>query len=270
MPSPAAHLKRRFQQRPLWQRVLLVLLALGFLYVGVEYILLPNPAKLATETPAQSALMRVRVEQAKDSKTKFNLRHQYVPLSRISRYMQRAVVLSEDARFWSHEGIDWKETAKATQESIEARKLTRGASTITQQLAKNLYLSEDRSLVRKLKEWILAKRLEQSLEKKRILELYLNFVELGNGIFGVEAASRAYFGKSAAALDAGEAAVLTAMLPAPRKRNVKRPSKRFITRARAVAGLLMDMGVTDASARQRVDAIFGIDTSGNDDDDDDE
>lgn len=261
-------MKQRFTRLRRWQLVLLASVVLCFTYAGCEYVRLPDPAELKTRTPKESALMRYRVEEAREAKQKkFTIRHQYVPLNRVSRVMQRAVISSEDARFWMHEGIDWTETAKATVESIEARRYTRGASTITQQLAKNLYLSEDRSLMRKLKEWVIAKRLENTLPKKRILELYLNFAEWGNGIFGIEAASRAYFGKSASQLDAGEAAVLTAMLPAPRKRNIKRPTKRFISRARAVSALLMQAGATDSSVRDRVDDIFGIES---DEDDEDE
>ena len=153
-----------------------------------------------------------------------------MPLERISPWLQDAVVNSEDARFYLHHGVDEVELNLALQRAMDEGHLGRGASTLTQQLAKNLWLGEDRSLLRKAKEYVLAERLEK-LGKDRILELYLNVVEWGNGIYGAEAASRTWFGKPAAALSPEESAVLAAMLPAPRKRNPRKPSHRLRVRA---------------------------------------
>lgn len=239
-------------------RLLAAGLALSFAWAGVQYLLLPSTADLAAETPAQSSFMRERLAQAATAGVVLRIRHTVVPLARIAHCMQRAVVLSEDARFWTHHGIDWEQTEEVLRDSLVTGRIKRGASTITQQVARNLYLSDQRSLTRKAKEWVLARRLEEHLSKKRILELYLNFAEWGNGVFGIEAAARTWFGKTAATLDPAEAAVLTAMLPLPRKRNIARPSRRFIHRAREIAALLVDAHEADSSIYARLNAIFGL------------
>jgi monofunctional biosynthetic peptidoglycan transglycosylase len=140
-----------------------------------------------------------------------------VPASRISAYLKKAVLVGEDLEFFSHEGFSTYEIKQAIKEAIEEREAPRGASTITQQLAKNLWLSPSRNPMRKAKEVLLTKQLEKKLGKNRILELYLNVVELGPGIYGAEAAARHYFGKPASALTPREAAMLTASLPRPRQ-----------------------------------------------------
>jgi monofunctional glycosyltransferase len=270
MPAEPASRARPRMRRPRVMRVLIAGLLLCASCVGVEYLLLPSTANLVGETPAESAFMRERIEQAVAAGTTLKIRHTYVPLSRISKHMQRAVVLSEDGHFWIHHGIDWEQTEDALRESWAAGRFKRGASTITQQIARNLYLSDQRSIIRKLKEWVIAKRMEEHLSKKRILELYLNFAEWGNGVFGIEAAARAYFGKGAASLDAGEAAVLTAMLPSPKKRSIARPSRRFIHRAKEVAGMLVEAHEADASIYARLNTIFGAASARNVSTDDDE
>jgi len=146
------------------------------------------------------------------------------------------VVNSEDARFFDHDGIDVVETEAALEKAAARRKLGRGASTISQQLAKNLWLGEDRSLWRKVREAVLARKLE-TLGKDRILELYLNVAEWGEGVYGAEAASRYWFHKPASSLLPEEAALLTAMLPAPRARSPKHPSEHLRRRALAVLKL---------------------------------
>jgi len=157
-----------------------------------------------------------------------------------------------------HDGIDWGETRAAVQAAFDEGRLGRGGSTITQQLVKNLYLSERRSLVRKMWEWLLADRIEEALEKKRILELYLNFAEWGDGIFGAEAAAQAHFHKHASELDAAEAAVLTAMLPAPLKRDPAHPTPNLRRRAYLVASLMDRVGLAkEASTRPRLEAMLG-------------
>jgi len=226
-----------------------------------SYLQLPSRAelaRLARATPPDSALMRRRAAQAADAGHKLAVRHEYVPISRISPLLQRAVVLAEDQKFWMHDGIDWGETRAAVQAAFEEGRLGRGGSTITQQLVKNLYLSERRSLVRKTWEWLLADRIEEALDKRRILELYLNFAEWGDGIYGAEAAARTHFRKHAAELDAAEAAVLTAMLPAPLKRNPAAPTPNLRRRAYLVASLMDRVGVARASITgPRLAAIVG-------------
>jgi monofunctional biosynthetic peptidoglycan transglycosylase len=146
-------------------------------------------------------------------------------MSRISAHLQRAVVVTEDALFFQHEGFDWEGIKDAAVHNLEAGEFKRGGSTITQQLAKNLYLSSERSLLRKAREALITRSLEHHLTKPRILELYLNVAEWGNGIFGAEAAARHHFGKPAADLTMEEAALLAAILPSPRRYDPLRVTK---------------------------------------------
>ena len=141
----------------------------------------------------------------------------WVPLSRISPYLRQAVVAAEDASFFTHEGFDWEGIKDAALYNLEAGELKRGGSTITQQLAKNLYLSSERSLIRKAREALITRSLEHHLTKERILELYLNVAEWGQGVYGAEAAARHHFKKSSRDLTADEAAWLAAILPSPRR-----------------------------------------------------
>ena len=151
-------------------------------------------------------------------------------MSRISPYLQRAVVATEDASFFMHEGFDWEGIKDAAVHNLEAGEFKRGGSTITQQLAKNLYLSAERSLLRKAREALITRSLEHHLTKRRILELYLNVAEWGNGIFGAEAAARHHFGKQASDLNLDEAALLAAILPSPRRYDPMRVTKYLRSR----------------------------------------
>jgi monofunctional biosynthetic peptidoglycan transglycosylase len=203
---------------------------------AVFFIPLPSAEALRRQNPATTALIDARAQQAREKGRAARRMQRWLPLSRISPWLQRAVVNSEDARFWEHDGLDAVETEEALRKAIDRGKLGRGASTITQQLAKNLWLSEDRSLWRKAKEVILARRLEK-LGKGRILELYLNVAEWGPGIYGAEAAANTWFRKPAAELTPEESAVLASMLPAPRARNPRKPSLKLRSRAREVLDL---------------------------------
>jgi monofunctional biosynthetic peptidoglycan transglycosylase len=197
---------------------------------------LPSPEPFRHANPSTTALMDTRAEEAKAQHHPVKKSWKWVPLSRISPWLQKAVVNSEDARFFEHDGIDIVETEAALSKAAERHKLGRGASTISQQLAKNLWLGEERSLWRKVREVALARRLE-TLGKDRILELYLNVAEWGDGVYGAEAASRYWFHKSAASLLPEEAALLTAMLPAPRQRSPKHPNEHLKRRAFTVLRL---------------------------------
>jgi monofunctional biosynthetic peptidoglycan transglycosylase len=242
-------------------RGVIVVLAAGIVYVAVSYARLPSTKELAAlenVEPAASALMRSRIAQGAKGGGPLVVEHRYVPLSRISHYLQKAVVLAEDQKFWMHDGVDWGETRAAVQQAFDEGKLGRGGSTLTQQLAKNLYLSERRSLIRKAFEWKLAERLDAVVSKKRILELYLNFAEWGDGVFGAEAAARYHFHKPASQLDAAEAAVLTAMLPSPLTRDPARPTPNLRRRARMVAGLMARVGLVDHDAvNGRLSTLIG-------------
>jgi monofunctional biosynthetic peptidoglycan transglycosylase len=176
---------------------------------------MPNVSALRATNPTVTALMEARQAQAKGHTIG---RHWiWVPLSQISPYLRQAVVAGEDASFFTHEGFDWEGIRDAAFYNLEAGKLKRGGSTITQQLAKNLYLSSERSLLRKAQEALITRSIEHHLTKERILELYLNVAEWGQGVYGAEAAARHHFKKPSRNLTADEAAWLAAILPSPRR-----------------------------------------------------
>ena len=171
----------------------------------------------AREAPDATAFMERRLEQLRAKNPKAALRHQWVPYARISPELKRAVIAAEDAKFIDHEGFDWEAIQKAMEKNERKGKVVSGASTISQQLAKNLFLSGERSWLRKAQEAMITAMLEHAMDKRRILELYLNFAEWGEGVFGAEAAARHHFGVPASALDAEQAAWLAAILPSPRR-----------------------------------------------------
>ena len=178
---------------------------------------LPDVAALARTNPSTTAFIESRKSEAAARGRSFHLQWTWVPLAHMSPHLQRAVLVAEDASFYRHQGFDWEGLKEAVTRNWEKGALRRGGSTITQQLAKNLYLSSEKSLLRKAHEALLARELERCLTKKRILELYLNVVEWGDGIYGAEAAARHHFGTSAGDLTPDEAALLAAMLPSPRR-----------------------------------------------------
>jgi monofunctional biosynthetic peptidoglycan transglycosylase len=167
--------------------------------------------------PEQSAFMAARLERLREKDPKAKLAHQWVAYERISAQLKRAVVAAEDAKFVDHEGFDWQAISKAIEKNERRGRVVAGASTISQQLAKNLFLSGERSWLRKGQEAAITWMLESALSKRRILELYLNYAEWGEGVFGAEAAARHHFGVNAAALTAPQAAYLAAILPGPRR-----------------------------------------------------
>jgi len=174
--------------------------------------------------PPGTALMAQRWLEAQAAGRRFQLRYDWVPLRRMAPSLRAAAVASEDQTFYVHRGFDWKSMGDALRDWSDGRKL-RGASTISQQVAKNLFLWPGRSVVRKALEAWLTLWIELLWPKQRILEMYLNIAELGDGVFGAEAASRRYFGRSAASLSASESALLAATLPSPRRSSVANPSR---------------------------------------------
>jgi monofunctional biosynthetic peptidoglycan transglycosylase len=215
-----------------WVRRVLMLAFLGLVvFASYEYARLPSAEPLLKQNPKMTALMEQRAEEAREAGHKPRRRWQWVGLSSVSRHAIDAVLLSEDASFYLHEGVDTKELENALEDAVRKGKLGRGASTITQQLAKNLWLSTDRSLLRKGKELILAHRLEEALPKNRILTIYMNVVEWGNGVYGIEAGAREHFGVAASELTAAQGAILASMLPAPRKRSPASGSRALKKRA---------------------------------------
>ncbi len=166
--------------------------------------------------PQSTSFMRQQLSVLREKNPNAKLQHAWVPYNRISTYLKRAIIASEDANFSEHEGVDWEALQKAYEKNTKKGKVVRGGSTITQQLAKNLFLSGDRSYVRKGQEFIITFMLEFWMDKERIFEIYLNVVEFGSGVFGAEAAAQHYYGMSAANLGASQAARLAVMLPKPR------------------------------------------------------
>ena len=210
--------------------------ATGFAVLGYVYLTLPDVRVLAKTNPESTAWMDMRAaEAARDGKSTRRVQR-WVPYSRISQNLKRAVLVAEDAAFWDHEGIDLEELRKSIEINWEQGRAVRGASTITQQLAKNLYLSPSRDPLRKLRELIIARRLEAALQKARIFEIYLNVIEWGNGIWGAEAAARTYFSIPASAVNREQAALLAGAIINPRVLNPARPTPRLRARQRIILG----------------------------------
>ena len=166
--------------------------------------------------PTSTAFMRTQLEKLQEKNPKAKLQHTWVPYNRISVHLKRAIIAAEDANFAEHDGVDWEALQKAYEKNAKKGKVVSGGSTITQQLAKNLFLSGQRSYLRKAEDMAITFMLEMVMDKRRIFEIYLNVIELGSGVFGAEAGAQRYFGVSAAALGPSEAARLAVMLPNPR------------------------------------------------------
>jgi monofunctional glycosyltransferase len=193
----------------------LLVLFIGFMLLYQLWIFL-HICWWINHNPSTSAFMDDRLQIIQETKPDAELKHKWVDYSHISSNLKRALIASEDARFNDHEGFDWEGIEKAFNKNLKKGKLVAGGSTISQQLAKNLFLNSGRTPWRKGEETIITVMLEKMLTKQRILEIYLNVIEWGNGIFGAEAAARHYFKVSAAGLSAPQAAKLAAMVPNPR------------------------------------------------------
>jgi monofunctional biosynthetic peptidoglycan transglycosylase len=194
---------------------------------------------------------REDIWQAKGIKKKIST--SWVPLSRISPYVVKAVIIAEDDKFWSHEGFDFEAMQKALEKDIKKKTFKAGGSTISQQLAKNLYLSPAKNPIRKIKEAILTWRIERQLSKRRIMELYLNVAEWGDGMFGIGAAARRYYGKSAGSLGAREAAELAAALPNPRRFNPDINSRYATSRAERIYQIMVRRGIVIEEYNEVID-----------------
>jgi monofunctional biosynthetic peptidoglycan transglycosylase len=216
-------------------RVVLGTAAAGFGVATYVWCTTPDVRPLRGTHPESTAFMRLRAAEAAHEGRAPRVRRRWVPLGSISPLLQRAVVVTEDAAFWGHTGIDLHEIRMSLTDGLADGSL-RGASTITQQLAKNLYLSPSRNPTRKLAELFIARRLEAELSKRRILELYLNLVEWGNGIWGADAAAQAYFGLPASALSPEQAALLAGALINPRVYSPARPNQRLLRRQQIILG----------------------------------
>lgn len=228
---------RTWLRRALW---------LAFLWSAVYVLWLPETAWLKRVNPTTTAYIQRRVKQAEAKGERLRPRMVWAPWNRISENLKNAVLTAEDDGFYRHKGVDWEGVRAAAIRNWDEKRLGYGASTITQQVARNLFLSPSKNPLRKLKELLITWKLERELSKHRILELYLNIAEWGKGIFGCEAAAQAYFQKSCADLTVDEAAAMAAVLPNPRRwkpvgqsRYVARNSRRILQRMRA-SGMLTE------------------------------
>ena len=224
------------------KRVILFLSIAVLAWLVWELITFPDVAKLAKERPKTTAFMEQRKERLRDQGKNDQLEWRWVAYGSISPSLRRAVLVAEDNSFYEHEGVDVEGMKEAFERNWKRRKITHGGSTITQQLAKNLYLSPSRNPLRKVREYFIARSLEKHLTKKRILEIYLNVVEMGERVYGAEAAARHYFGKSAASLSPREAALLAGCLPNPRVMNPGEPNKRLRARQRMILSRMRRWG----------------------------
>jgi len=215
--------------RVVW-RLAGALAAVAFGVVVYVFVTLPDVRALVRSNPTTTAFMELREREAAAEGRRLRHEHRWVPYGRISPNLKRAVLVAEDSAFFEHEGIDVAQIRASIEASLERGTAVRGASTITQQLAKNLYLTPSRDPLRKLRELVIARRLEAELSKARIFEIYLNVIEWGDGIWGAEAASRTYFGVSASALTREQAALLAGAIINPRVYSPARPRARLLRR----------------------------------------
>ena len=196
-----------------WRVFLLALIALA----AIQFWFLVHVWYWAGNNPESTAFMRARLEILQQDNPKARLRQQWVPYQRISGHLKRAIVAAEDAKFVSHNGFDWDGIQKAYEKNLREGEIVAGGSTITQQLAKNLFFSGERAWWRKAQEAVVAVMIETVMSKRRILEIYLNVIEWGEGVFGAEAAARHHYGTTAAGLSPEQAARLASIVPSPRR-----------------------------------------------------
>ena len=248
--------------------ILAALPAVGFAVLAYVWLTLPDVRFLKTHNPSTTAFMELRASEARARGVAPRRVQRWVPYGRISADLKRAVLVAEDDAFWQHDGVDYGQL----QESLEtdwargrlidwARgRFARGGSTITQQLAKNLFLSPSKNPLRKLSELLIARRLEAELKKARILELYLNVIEWGDGIYGVEAASRAYFSEDASDLGADESALLAAAIINPRRLNPARPGARLIRRQQLILRRMGAVSPPESSPESAPEGVPPLET----------
>jgi len=211
-----------------------VALAAAFAIAAYVYLTLPDVRPLRTTNPGLTAFMRLRASEAIDQGKPPQHDQHWVGYSRISQHLKRAVIVTEDGSYWQHDGVDYEQLRDAVETDWERGEFARGASTITQQLAKNLYLTPSKNPLRKLEELLITRRLEVELSKQRILEIYLNVIEWGDGIWGAEAAARHYFHKPAAELTPSEAALLAGAIANPHIMDPGHPSARLRRRQQMI------------------------------------
>jgi len=234
------------------KRIIIVLASAQLLSI-IYYFTFPDISKLKKENPEKTSFMEHREEEWKKQGKKTRVNQIWIPLSRISPYLIKAVLIAEDDKFYEHEGFDFEAIEKAIEKDIKQKKIKYGGSTISQQLVKNLYLSPSKNPLRKLKEAMLTWRVEKTLSKKRILELYINVAEWGDGIFGIGAASLHYYGKPASELTPEEAARLASVLPNPRKYSPVGTSRYIEKRSQIIYNIMVKRGIVEPEFEENVE-----------------
>ncbi len=229
------------------------LLAGIFVYI---FFTTPDIHQLQKSIPFPTAFMASYLQNAAGKNRHPRIRVHYIPLSKVPRTLQRCIILAEDASFWVHHGIDWHEIQESFFKNIQTGSVIRGGSTITQQVAKNLYLSGKKTLFRKMQEFWIARKLEQTLKKRRILEIYINIIEFGKGLYGLDPAARYYFAKPPARLSIAEMVMLAATIPSPRYHNPHRRTRRFYWRCRIIARRLLNFNEIDPATYQELMGMF--------------
>jgi monofunctional biosynthetic peptidoglycan transglycosylase len=224
-----------------WAAIIAILAVAADILVTFVY---PDVSILKKHNPSTTAFMEYRKKQWAEEGLHKTIDQRWVKLKKVSPYLIKAVIIGEDDKFWKHEGFDFDAMKKALEKDIAEGKLKAGGSSISQQLAKNLYLSPSKNPIRKVKEAILTWRIEKSLSKKRIMELYVNIAEWGDGIFGIEAAARHHYGKRARALTAQEAVRLASVLPNPIVFDPRSTTSSYVRkRSRAIYRVMRRRGI---------------------------
>lgn len=244
---------KRRNKRFFYRKILFIASVILALFIAAQFIF-PDIHALKKENPEKTAFMKYREEEWAREDKRYKVKQKWVSLGSISPYLVKAVLIGEDDKFWSHEGFDYEAIQKAIEKDVKAKKFRLGGSTISQQLAKNLFLSPSKNPFRKLREAVLTWRMEKTLSKKRILELYLNVAEWGDkGIFGIEAAASHYYNKPASALGPVESSRLAAVLPNPRKFNPLSISRYVSNRSALIYSIMVKRGVVAPEYDDAVD-----------------
>lgn len=230
--------------------------ALLIVFAGMVWLTLPDVADLKTENPKSTALIERRKADARAQGKTLVVRIHWIAFDRIPPLLKKSVLVSEDASFYDHQGVDFAELKASFKKDLKEGRFARGGSTITQQLAKNLYLSPAKSPVRKLREFLIARRLERTLPKNRIFHLYLNVIEWGPGVFGVTAAARHWFGKDVAALTLEEMVRMTAVIPRPLRSDPRKNDRWMRFKGRWIADTLRTVGAIGGDDHQALVRAF--------------
>ena len=225
------------------RKIIYIITAFAVIFSTFYVAVVPDVGRLKKKNPGKTSLMEYREKEWRKAGKKRQIFQVWTPISTMSPYLVKAVIIAEDDKFYSHEGFDYEAIQEALEKNIKAGRFRAGGSTITQQLAKNLYLTPEKSFLRKVKEALITWRLEEDISKRRILEVYLNVAEWGEGVFGAEAASLAYFGKPSSELTSMEAARLVSVLPNPRRYNPAGDQQFVLKRSEIVYEIMVKRGI---------------------------